>query len=84
MVPALSHFVGGTRKNRGAVMEMQGKKQRVFLTGATGSMGLASLKEMLKDGDKQDIVLLIRDSVKNRKSLATFRGAAGLEIHWGI
>ena len=31
----------------------------------------------------QDIVLLIRDSVKNRKSLATFRGAAGLEIHWG-
>ena len=33
-------------------------KQRVFLTGATGGMGLASLKEMLKDVDKQDIVIL--------------------------
>ena len=29
-------------------------KQRVFLTGATGGMGFASLKEMLKDSDKQD------------------------------
>lgn len=27
-------------------------KQRVFLTGATGGMGFASLKEMLKDTDK--------------------------------
>lgn len=31
------------------------EKQRVFLTGATGGMGFASLKEMLKDSDKQDI-----------------------------
>ena len=83
MFPGLSHFRGGTHKNGGAVMEMQGKKQRVFLTGATGSMGLASLKEMLKDRDKQDVVILVRDSVKNRKILATFRGAAGLEIRWG-
>ena len=45
------------------------KKQRVFVTGATGGMGFASLKEMLKYIDKQDIVILARDSEKNRKIL---------------
>ena len=58
-------------------------KQRVFLTGATGGMGLASLKEMLKDADKQDIVILARDSEKNRKILAPYGNTAGLEIVWG-
>ena len=43
-------------------------KQRVFLTGATGGMGLASLKEMLKDTDKQDIVILARDSEKKQEN----------------
>ena len=47
-------------------------KQRVFVTGATGGMGFASLKEMLKDTDKQDIVILARDSEKNRKLLAPY------------
>lgn len=44
-------------------------KPRVFLTGATGGMGFASLKEMLKDADKQDIVILARDSEKTGKFL---------------
>ena len=34
------------------------EKQRVFLTGATGGMGFASLRQMLKDSDKQDSVVL--------------------------
>ena len=46
-------------------------KQRVFLTGATGGMGFASLKEMLKDTDKQDIVILARDSEENREITKT-------------
>lgn len=58
-------------------------KQRVFLTGATGGMGFASLKEMLKDTDKQDIVILARDSEKNREILDPYRNTAGLEIVWG-
>ena len=33
-------------------------KQRVFVTGATGGMGFASLKEMLKYSEKQDIAIL--------------------------
>ena len=59
------------------------KKQRVFVTGATGGMGFASLKEMLKDTDKQDIVILARDSEKNRKLLAPYMQTKGLSIEWG-
>lgn len=58
-------------------------KQRVFVTGATGGMGFASLKEMVKDLDKQDIVILARDSEKNRKLLAPYLSAEGLSIVWG-
>jgi nucleoside-diphosphate-sugar epimerase len=58
-------------------------KQRVFLTGATGCMGFASMKEMLKDSDKQDIVILVRSSEKNRKLLKPFMNTQGLIIVWG-
>ncbi|MBD9062212.1 MAG: hypothetical protein EGR45_09370, partial [Ruminococcaceae bacterium] len=58
-------------------------KQRVFFTGATGGMGFASLKEMLKDSDKQDIVILARDSEKNRNILKPYTETPGLEIVWG-
>lgn len=58
-------------------------KQRIFLTGATGGMGFASLKEMVKDLDRQDIVILARDSEKNRKLLAPYLSTKGLEIVWG-
>ena len=64
-------------------MEKQMKKQKVFLTGATGAMGLASLKEILKDIQNQDIVTLARDSEKNRKILAPYQDISGLEILWG-
>ena len=58
-------------------------KQRVFITGATGGMGYASLGEMVKDLDKQDIVLLARDSEKNRKKLAPYIDMKGVRIVWG-
>ena len=58
-------------------------KQRVFVTGATGGMGFASLKEMLKDSDRQDIVILARDSEKNRNILKPYMETPGLEIVWG-
>lgn len=58
-------------------------KQRVFVTGATGGMGFASLKEMLKDSDRQDIVILARNSEKNRNILKPYTETPGLEIVWG-
>lgn len=39
-------------------------KKRILLTGATGGMGFASLQELLKDSDRQDLVILVRDSKK--------------------
>ncbi len=58
-------------------------KQRVFVTGATGGMGFKSLQKMLEDTDKQDIVILARNSEKNRKLLAPYMETEGLEIVWG-
>ena len=59
------------------------KKQRVFITGATGTMGLASLKKMLKDSDKQDIVILSLDTERDRKILKPYQNKKGLKIIWG-
>ncbi|MBR2858588.1 MAG: SDR family oxidoreductase, partial [Alistipes sp.] len=40
-------------------------KKRVFLTGATGVMGTATLNELLSRGDKFDITVLVRDTKRN-------------------
>lgn len=59
------------------------KKQRVFLTGATGAMGYLGMIDLLKDSDLQDIVILVRSSEKNRKMLEPYRDKPGLIIRWG-
>lgn len=59
------------------------KKQRVFLTGATGGMGFIGLNELLKDTDKQDIVILLQDTERDRKKLESYENRNGLTIQWG-
>lgn len=59
------------------------KKQRVFLTGATGGMGFIGLNELLKDSDKQDIVILAQDTEQDRKKLEDYENQKGLTICWG-
>ena len=44
-------------------------KKKVFITGATGNMGGAALKELLGRRDRFDIVLLARPSKKNINKL---------------
>ena len=57
---------------------------RVFMTGAGGGMGFESFKQMLPDlGKLYDLVLLLRDSEKNRKLFAPYLDTPGLSIHWG-
>lgn len=59
------------------------KKQRVFLTGATGGMGGFVLDELLRDADRQDVVIIARNSEKNRQKLAKYDGVKGLTVVWG-
>ncbi|MFH1327993.1 MAG: NAD-dependent epimerase/dehydratase family protein [Candidatus Bathyarchaeota archaeon] len=49
-------------------------KEKVLLTGASGSMGNAAFQELLKRKDRYDIVLLLRPSKKNRKYFAEYLG----------
>ena len=56
-------------------------KKRVLLTGATGVMGTAGLKEMLARADKFDVTVLVRDTKKNRKKMARYGDA--VRVVWG-
>ncbi len=59
------------------------KKQTVFITGATGGMGFESLKQILEDKEKQNIIILARDSEKNRKLLKNYMDIPELTVKWG-
>ncbi|MCC6270907.1 MAG: NAD(P)-dependent oxidoreductase [Microbacteriaceae bacterium] len=55
----------------------------VFLTGATGSMGSATLLELLERRDRFTIVVLARDSKHGRKFLRPYLNDPGVRIVWG-
>ena len=58
-------------------------KKRVLLTGASGSMGGETFKELLKRRDKYDIVLLLRPSADNKKNFSRYEEQKGVRIVWG-
>lgn len=55
-------------------------KRRVCITGATGTMGMATLHEFAGRSDRFDITVLARSSKINRKKLAAF---PGIRVVWG-
>lgn len=59
------------------------KKKKVFLTGATGVMGSCGLKELLKEPEKFDVVILVRPLVKDKEMLKQYVGLKNLKIVWG-
>lgn len=58
-------------------------KRTVFLTGATGSMGSATLRELLRRRARYDIVILARDSRHGRRELRPYMREPGVRIVWG-
>src|SRR5512139_2359046 len=59
------------------------EKKTVFVTGSTGSMGGATLRELLDRRDRFDIVTLARPSARNREILAPYLQEPGVRIEWG-
>lgn len=57
-------------------------KKTVFLTGASGNMGWAGFKEMHENPDL-NLVVLLRDSKKNREKFAEYLGDPRVRIVWG-
>lgn len=61
---------------------MMNQKTKVFLTGATGVMGMAGLKELVKHHDDYEITVLARNSKINHRKLTAFE-KKGIKVIWG-
>ena len=58
-------------------------KPILFLTGATGTMGMESLKAMVKNLDLYDLRILAKTAEKKQTILSPYENLQGLEICWG-
>ncbi|MGN0469234.1 MAG: NAD-dependent epimerase/dehydratase family protein [Acutalibacteraceae bacterium] len=59
------------------------KKKTVFLTGASGNMGFAGFKELYARRDMYNIVILLRESKKNKEKFAAYVNDPCVKIVWG-
>ncbi|MBR6360654.1 MAG: NAD(P)-dependent oxidoreductase, partial [Clostridia bacterium] len=59
------------------------QKKTVFLTGASGNMGYQSFLEFFNHKDQFNIVVLLRDSEKNRKKFTEYINDPSVRIVWG-
>ena len=58
-------------------------KKTIALTGASGTMGFQGFLEFYKRKDAFDLVLLLRDSKKNRKLFRKYEKDKTVRIVWG-
>lgn len=58
-------------------------KKRVCITGATGTMGMATLREFASRTERFDIVILARPGKVNERKLAPFLSKEGFSVAWG-
>lgn len=62
---------------------MDKAKRTIFLTGATGLIGMAALKELYKRLDRFDLTLLVRPTKINKRKMRPYSGQQGIRIVWG-
>lgn len=62
---------------------MSDTKKTVFFTGASGTMGIETLKQFISRSERFNIRILVRESKKNKGLLAPFASEPSLEIVWG-
>ncbi len=62
---------------------MESKRTKILLTGATGTMGQAGLREIHARKERFDITLLVRPSRKNRKLMESYSNCDNVRIVWG-
>lgn len=58
-------------------------KKTVAITGASGIMGFQTFLELYKKKDEFNLVLLMRESEKNRKKFASYINDRSVRIIWG-
>jgi len=58
-------------------------KKTVFLTGSTGNMGWRGFLELYKKKDRFNIVVLNRDSEKNREKFKDYMDDPAVRVVWG-
>lgn len=56
--------------------------KKIFLTGASGTMGSMGLKEILKDSDN-NVVALVLPTENDRKAMEPYKNNPRVKIHWG-
>lgn len=57
-------------------------KKKIFLTGASGSMGSMGLKEILKD-ENNTVVTLVLPTERDRKIMEEYKDNPRVQIYWG-
>jgi len=59
------------------------KRKRIFLTGATGTMGGAALAKFLEQPERFDVVILALPIPESRARLARYQAHKNLTVVWG-
>lgn len=58
-------------------------KKTICVTGATGTMGMATLRELAPRADRFDITVLARPGKTNRNKLKPYMSLPGFKVVWG-
>ncbi len=61
---------------------MKNSKKQIFLTGATGNMGRATLEELLQRCDRFEVKALVLPTAKDRRIIAPYQ-ERGVKVIWG-